>query len=400
MKGLRTRLVVLVATLMLTVMGSAVEYSPKGRESKNTTVRTSTGTLGRNAAWNRGSPVNGVVNVGMDYPSESNEDASLFSGKDEMVRGYLCNRNNVRSGTYLLTDDGMVMEESGVKSARDVMDLQKASSVVTEVALDRNMTRDEEAEVIANAASEAFKKTSQYGDWKFRMKSKIAKASYTNEDLVPGYVLVRYASGLSQIFRINPKRMFNGEMRDVTSGDYYTDRKNSFLRDRRFLNAAEAISAARTDPEYDRMMQAIDDTFALQGDIGAHPVSKQTCRGSNPLFPELDKRICRDVGEKSGMSDVKPKPVSIEELQKLDFDNPNGDWCKCANPGCVNTVKEVDGKHIGCVGFECSRCKKINVKFAKEALELSRIAKEEGVPMQWTGANAEEKANAAARAVR
>lgn len=90
--------------------------------------------------------------------------------------------------------------------------------------------------------------------------------------------------------------------------------------------------------------------------------------------------------------------VSVTDLKAMKLDDPNGDWCQCDNPGCVNTFRLVDGKHDGYIRFGCTKCKKVNVKFAKEAIRYEQILKEEGSPSKWFGPNAEANAKAAGNA--
>lgn len=107
---------------------------------------------------------------------------------------------------------------------------------------------------------------------------------------------------------------------------------------------------------------------------------------------ELDRRQC----EKPTKIFDNATTLSLNDLKNMDLDNKNGDWCKCDPPGCINKVKIVKGKHVGFITFECSYCKKINVAFAKAALEFGRVVESEGGDIQWYGANAEERANSAA----
>lgn len=90
--------------------------------------------------------------------------------------------------------------------------------------------------------------------------------------------------------------------------------------------------------------------------------------------------------------------ISMDDLKKMNLDDANGDWCQCANPGCVNTFKVVNGKHEGYLTFVCSHCKKVNVGFAREALKYEGIIKGEGGTPQWFGPNAEANAKAAGNA--
>lgn len=76
----------------------------------------------------------------------------------------------------------------------------------------------------------------------------------------------------------------------------------------------------------------------------------------------------------------------------LDLDNPNGDWCKCKEPGCRADM-DVDK---GYVMFGCSVCGKVNVKYAKMALELEQRMNEAGKEGHWYGPNAEDNAHKAA----
>ena len=336
-----------------------------------------------------------VVVVSMDYPAESDEDAGLFSDEDMKVRSYLYDRPRKRSGTYLLTKDGRSVDEADVKALEDAgKDLRNASSVITEVVLDRSMSRKEEDGAIANAAREAFKKTWQYGEWKFRMKKQIEKSSYTNEDIMPGYLLVRGCSGHTSIYRINPKRMYSGEMRDVTSGAYYNDRKNSFLRDRRFLNAADSISAAKNDPEYDRMVQAIDNTWTLQGDIASHSKTASACQNANPLFPELDSVVCGDAHKKSGVLNDKERSTGgrasvretkIPDLSKLvDLLKQTMEQLRKINAKNSKLGDKDFKDHNMLVGEACNEVRKIGDEVRKMHLsEQERIRMGEELDRLW-----------------
>lgn len=92
---------------------------------------------------------------------------------------------------------------------------------------------------------------------------------------------------------------------------------------------------------------------------------------------------------------VRTKPVSMDDLKKMDLDDSNGDWCQCANPGCVKKIDCVNGKKHWYIEFVCAHCMKVNVKFAKEALRYEKIIKDEGGVVQWLGQDAEAKAKAA-----
>ncbi len=85
------------------------------------------------------------------------------------------------------------------------------------------------------------------------------------------------------------------------------------------------------------------------------------------------------------------------DLHSLDLDDPNGDWCKCEErgekPGCDANM---EASEKGYVIFGCTKCKKVNVKYAKMALELEQKMKDAGVKGMWHGANAEANARKAA----
>lgn len=93
---------------------------------------------------------------------------------------------------------------------------------------------------------------------------------------------------------------------------------------------------------------------------------------------------------------VNTKPVSMDDLEKMDLDDSNGDWCQCASPGCVKKIDRENGKLKSFyIGFRCAHCKKVNVKFAKEALCYEKLIKDAGGDSQWLGQNAEADAKAA-----
>lgn len=93
---------------------------------------------------------------------------------------------------------------------------------------------------------------------------------------------------------------------------------------------------------------------------------------------------------------VNTKPVSMDDLKKMDLDDSNGDWCQCANPGCAKEINRENGKLKSFyIGFRCAHCKKVNVKFAKEALCYEKLIKDAGGDSQWLGQNAEADAKAA-----
>lgn len=101
-----------------------------------------------------------------------------------------------------------------------------------------------------------------------------------------------------------------------------------------------------------------------------------------------------DAGEtgKAGRRTNKQVETQPIDLHGLDLDDPNGDWCKCENPGCE---ADMDVR-LGRVSFGCSKCGKVNVKYAKMALELERKIKAAGGTPTWFGTDAEQNARRAA----
>ena len=84
--------------------------------------------------------------------------------------------------------------------------------------------------------------------------------------------------------------------------------------------------------------------------------------------------------------------IQQPNLHDLDLDDESGDWCKCSQPRCRANM---DAKN-GLVIFGCSKCKKVNVKYAKMALELEQKMKSAGNTPTWYGPNAEANAHKAA----
>ncbi len=94
------------------------------------------------------------------------------------------------------------------------------------------------------------------------------------------------------------------------------------------------------------------------------------------------------------------KVLSMDDLKKMDLDDKNGDWCHCENPQCIKRInRDATGKLLShCVGFECAKCRKINVEHAKLALSIHQEALDQGLRPQWHGLNAEANAKAAGNA--
>ncbi len=114
----------------------------------------------------------------------------------------------------------------------------------------------------------------------------------------------------------------------------------------------------------------------------------------NPEVAVRDQQDTRDEQLDEKVS--RAKPVSMDDLKKMDLDDSNGDWCQCANPGCAKEINRENGKLKSFyIGFRCAHCKKVNVKFAKEALCYEKLIKDAGGDSQWLGQNAEADAKTA-----
>lgn len=96
--------------------------------------------------------------------------------------------------------------------------------------------------------------------------------------------------------------------------------------------------------------------------------------------------------ENDSTLEKKAKATQQPDLHTLDLDDENGDWCKCDQPGCAANM---DVKN-GYVMFGCTKCKKVNVKYAKMALKLEQQMKAAGNTPTWHGPNAEANAHKAA----
>ena len=117
---------------------------------------------------------------------------------------------------------------------------------------------------------------------------------------------------------------------------------------------------------------------------GARVIAEKFLNGE-PYTPPEAALNTKDKGDS-------PKPVSVEDLKNMDLDDENGDWCKCESPGCIQCESE-EGYYVA---FQCMICRKINVKFAKKAIELEAKFRARGVKTSWFGPNAEERARSAA----
>ncbi len=149
-------------------------------------------------------------------------------------------------------------------------------------------------------------------------------------------------------------------------------------------------------------------TISSKSDLykGASVIADKFLNNEKYTPPHVKKS--RNVVDKVALGDLKgmrdeqldekvshAKPVSMDDLKKMDLDDSNGDWCQCANPGCVKKIDCVNGKKHWYIEFVCAHCMKVNVKFAKEALRYEKIIKDEGGVVQWLGQDAEAKAKAA-----
>lgn len=98
-----------------------------------------------------------------------------------------------------------------------------------------------------------------------------------------------------------------------------------------------------------------------------------------------------DVAQREDSNALQPN------LHSLNLDDPNGDWCKCEErgekPGCDANM---EASEKGYVIFGCTKCKKVNVKYAKMALALEQQMKGAGVKVMWHGSNAKANARKAA----
>lgn len=133
----------------------------------------------------------------------------------------------------------------------------------------------------------------------------------------------------------------------------------------------------------------LDERTAVTHIAKHYPIAKVT---AEKYLAELDKGQCERPMKIFGNG----KTISVDDLKKMDLDDKSGDWCKCEDPGCCNTFRVIRGKHFGGIRFFCSKCGRVNVEFAKEAIKYERIIKDEGGTPQWQGPNAEAMANKAA----
>ncbi len=131
------------------------------------------------------------------------------------------------------------------------------------------------------------------------------------------------------------------------------------------------------------------------------PIDKFIAENSSEKIRNRDKNRKKDSPKRERRQKSHSQPSQPEatgrqpDLHSLNLDDPNGDWCKCAEPGCSANM---EANERGYVLFGCTKCKKVNVKYAKMALELEQRMKDAGVASQWHGQNAEANAHRAASA--
>ena len=110
-------------------------------------------------------------------------------------------------------------------------------------------------------------------------------------------------------------------------------------------------------------------------------------RKQNVAVPKQERKGKSQASPKQ-TGEISPQP----DIHDLNLDDPNGDWCKCAEPGCSANMDDKTGLVI----FGCTKCKKVNVKYARMALELEQRMKAAGETPTWYGENAEALAHGAA----
>lgn len=116
------------------------------------------------------------------------------------------------------------------------------------------------------------------------------------------------------------------------------------------------------------------------------------------IWNEVEKLFVSTAGEENELSQLKnlggkeskgndvADKSQRPDLHNLNLDDPNGDWCKCESPGCVEHVgRDSCGKVQGYVTIQCSKCGKINVEYARKALSFESQAESQGVDTTWTG---------------
>ena len=104
-------------------------------------------------------------------------------------------------------------------------------------------------------------------------------------------------------------------------------------------------------------------------------------------FEEIEKLIVSSAGDPDELKKLNKAKKGNDsnsqqpDLHSLDLDDANGDWCKCAEPGCYENVNEKSWT----IRWGCSKCGKVNVTFAKKALAKEAESKAKGQEVWWTG---------------
>lgn len=151
-------------------------------------------------------------------------------------------------------------------------------------------------------------------------------------------------------------------------------------------NAAKQIMSACAEEEEKRYLGFVP-WYQCSKKVypdGSRGIAEKFLNGE-PYTPPEAALNTKDQGDN-------PKQVSMNDLMNMDLDDENGDWCKCESPGCIQRESE-EGYYVA---FQCMICRKINVKFAKKAIELEAKFRARGIKTSWLGPNAEEKARSAA----
>lgn len=131
--------------------------------------------------------------------------------------------------------------------------------------------------------------------------------------------------------------------------------------------------------------------YIVDGQTGCRMTSREVLE-----LPTTMSNMWKDMGLACVKNDrddmVAPRKDGQSALHSLDLDDAKGDWCKCANPDCV---ADMDVRN-GYVQFSCSKCGKVNVKYAKMALELEQATIAAGGTSTWYGPDSEARAHKAA----
>ena len=75
------------------------------------------------------------------------------------------------------------------------------------------------------------------------------------------------------------------------------------------------------------------------------------------------------------------------DLHKINLEDMHGDWCKCDVPGCSANMDIDSGEAF--VQYGCTKCGKINVKYARMALSLEQNLLQAGKEGTWHGSRSD-----------